>query len=127
EIITTFLPKVVIESLLAALERADLNMKALTLEPIAAIHVLVPQSMRRLNVALIDIGAGMSDIANSSDGTVTAYCMITVAENKFTEAISDTYLLDFKEVERVKQQVINEKSSIAHDILGLVTEVTYEA
>src|SRR5699024_12860730 len=30
EIITTFLPKVVIESLLAALERADLNMKALT-------------------------------------------------------------------------------------------------
>src|SRR5699024_7952772 len=37
EIITTFLPKIVIESLLAALERADLKMKALTLEPIAAI------------------------------------------------------------------------------------------
>ena len=127
EIITTFLPKVVIESLLAALERADLNMKALTLEPIAAIHVLVPQSMRRLNVALIDIGAGTSDIAISSDGTVTAYGMVSVAGDEFTEAISDAYLLDFKEAERVKQQVINEKSSIAHDILGLETEVTYEA
>src|SRR5699024_10199971 len=112
EIITTFLPKVVIESLLAALERADLNMKALTLEPIAAIHVLVPQSMRRLNVALIDIGAGTSDIAISSDGTVTAYGMVSVAGDEFTEAISDAYLLDFKEAERVKQQVINEKSSI---------------
>jgi len=127
EIITTFLPKIVIESLLAALERADLKMKALTLEPIAAIHVLVPQSMRRLNVALIDIGAGTSDIAISSDGTVSAYGMVSVAGDEFTEAISDAYLLDFKEAERVKQQVINEKSSIAQDILGFETEVTYEA
>src|SRR5699024_11680790 len=53
EIITTFLPKVVIESLLAALKRAYLNMKALTLEHIAAIHLLVTQSMRRLNASLI--------------------------------------------------------------------------
>lgn len=127
EIITTFLPKIVIESLLAALERAGLKMKALTLEPIAAIHVLVPQSMRRLNVALIDIGAGTSDIAISSDGTVSAYGMVSVAGDEFTEAISDAYLLDFKEAERVKQQVINEKSSIAQDILGFETEVTYEA
>src|SRR5699024_10070727 len=51
EVIATFLPKVVVESLLAALERANLTMRALTLEPIAAIHVLVPESMRRLNVA----------------------------------------------------------------------------
>src|SRR5699024_7168341 len=65
EIIATFLPKVVIESLLAALERSGLIMEALTLEPIAAIHVLIPTSMRRLNVALIDIGAGTSDIAIS--------------------------------------------------------------
>src|SRR5699024_9181270 len=96
EIITTFLPKVVIESLLAALERADLNMKALTLEPIAAIHVLVPQSIRRLNVALIDIGAYMNDISFSSEVTLTAYIMVSVAGDEFTEAISDAYLLDFK-------------------------------
>src|SRR5699024_1343028 len=56
-----------------------------------------------------------------------AYGRVSVAGDEFTEAISDAYLLDFKEAERVKQQVINEKSSIPHDILGLETEVTYEA
>ena len=34
EVIATFLPRVVVESLIAALKRADLEMEALTLEPI---------------------------------------------------------------------------------------------
>src|SRR5699024_11262364 len=63
EVIATFLPKVVIDSLLSALNHAQLSVEALTLEPIAAIHILIPESMRRLNVALVDIGAGTSDIA----------------------------------------------------------------
>ena len=63
EVIATFLPRVVVESLLSALKRANLEMEALTLEPIAAINVLIPPTMRRLNVALVDIGAGTSDIA----------------------------------------------------------------
>ena len=48
EVIATFLPQVVVESLLSALKRAGLEMEALTLEPIAAIQVLIPPSMRRL-------------------------------------------------------------------------------
>ena len=35
EVIATFLPRVVVESLLSALKRAELEMEALTLEPIA--------------------------------------------------------------------------------------------
>lgn len=127
EVITTFLPKIVIESLLAALERSDLKMEALTLEPIAAIHVLIPASMRRLNVALIDIGAGTSDIAISNDGTVIAYGMVPVAGDEITEAISDAYLLDFKEAEAAKQQIVNEGSAMVHDILGFETEITLES
>ncbi|NLI67141.1 MAG: cell division protein, partial [Bacilli bacterium] len=84
EVIATFLPKIVVESLIAALERADLKMKALTLEPIAAIHVLMPESMRRLNVGLIDIGAGTSDIAISDEGTIVAYGMVPVAGDEIT-------------------------------------------
>src|SRR5690625_4265553 len=75
EVIATFLPIVVIESLLAALSRANLSLEALTLEPIAAIDVLIPNTMRRLNVALVDIGAGTSDIAITDDNTVIAYGM----------------------------------------------------
>lgn len=126
EIIATFLPKVVVESLIAALERADLEMAALTLEPIAAIHVLIPESMRRLNVALIDIGAGTSDIAIAKNGTIVAYGMVPVAGDEITEKISDHFLLDFKEAEKVKRTVVNEEKATVQDVLGFEVEVTYE-
>lgn len=126
EIIATFLPKIVVESLLAALERADLTMEALTLEPIAAIHVLIPESMRRLNIALIDIGAGTSDIAISNDGTVVAYGMVPIAGDEITEAISDHYLLDFKVAEETKRKIINDQEATVHDILGFESTITYE-
>lgn len=126
EIIATFLPKVVVESLLSALTRADLEMEALTLEPIAAINVLIPESMRRLNVALVDIGAGTSDIALTDEGTITAYGMVAKAGDEITEAISDHYLLDFNEAERVKRAVTENQVATIEDILGFETEVTFD-
>lgn len=125
EIIATFLPKVVIESLLSALHRAGLELEALTLEPIAAIHVLIPESMRRLNVALVDIGAGTSDIAITNQGTVTAYGMVPNAGDEITEAISDHYLLDFPLAEQAKREVVNNGETVVHDILGFDTTITY--
>ena len=123
EIIATFLPKVVVESLLAALKRADLHMQALTLEPIAAINVLIPQSMRRLNVALVDIGAGTSDIALTDSGTVIAYGMVPIAGDEITESISDSLLLDFPLAETAKRQLIDQEMITVTDILGFETEI----
>ena len=124
EIIATFLPKVVVESLLAALKRADLEMQALTLEPIAAINVLIPPSMRRLNVALVDIGAGTSDIALTDSGTVIAYGMVPIAGDEITEAISDYLLLDFPLAETAKRKLIHDEVITVTDILGFETEMS---
>ncbi|TFD98232.1 cell division protein [Jeotgalibacillus sp. R-1-5s-1] len=125
EIIATFLPRVVVESLLASLKRAGLVMSALTLEPIAAINVLIPPSMRRLNVALVDIGAGTSDIAITNHGTVTAYGMVPVAGDEMTEKLSDTYLLDFPNAEGLKRALSEEQESMEiTDILGFSQEVS---
>ncbi|MDN4493709.1 cell division protein FtsA [Ureibacillus aquaedulcis] len=118
EVIATFLPRVVVESLLAALKRAELEMEALTLEPIAAINVLIPPSMRRLNVALVDIGAGTSDIAITDKGTVVAYGMVPTAGDEVTEALSDHYLLDFPVAEAAKRQLSTEENVVIQDILG---------
>jgi cell division protein FtsA len=126
EIIATFLPRVVVESLISALQRADLEMEALTLEPIAAINVLIPQTMRRLNVALVDIGAGTSDIAITDTGTVIAYGMVPVAGDEITEAISDQYLLDFPLAEKAKRELYNHSSITVTDILGFDTEIAKE-
>jgi cell division protein FtsA len=126
EVIATFLPKLVVESLLAALHRAQLEMEALTLEPIAAINVLIPPSMRRLNVALVDIGAGTSDIAITDLGTVTAYGMVPIAGDEITEAISDHFLLDFPLAEKAKRELRTHDFVTITDILGFETEIPRE-
>lgn len=123
EVIATFLPRVVVESLLSALKRADLEMEALTLEPIAAINVLIPPSMRRLNVALVDIGAGTSDIAITDNNTVVAYGMVPVAGDEITEALSNHYLLDFPVAELAKRSLATEESIAVTDILGFDQQV----
>ena len=89
-------------------------MEALTLEPIAAINVLIPPSMRRLNVALVDIGAGTSDIAITDAGTVIAYGMVPIAGDEVTEAISDHYLLDFPMAEKAKRELLNQSTDYYH-------------
>ena len=118
EVIATFLPRVVVESLLAALKRADLEMEALTLEPIAAINVLIPPTMRRLNVALVDIGAGTSDIAITDKSTVVAYGMVPTAGDEITESLSDHYLLDFPIAEITKRQMHTNEEILIQYILG---------
>ncbi|MEK5481197.1 cell division protein FtsA [Viridibacillus sp. FSL R5-0888] len=118
EVIATFLPRVVVESLLAALKRANLEMEALTLEPIAAINALIPPTMRRLNVALVDIGAGTSDIAITDKSTVVAYGMVPTAGDEITEALSDHYLLDFPVAEKAKKEMAMQEEINIQDILG---------
>lgn len=124
EIIATFLPRVVVDSLIKALERANLELEALTLEPIAAINVLVPLSMRRLNVALVDIGAGTSDIAITNTGTVIAYGMVPTAGDEITEAISDQLLLDFPVAEQAKRELWSHESITIQDILGFENDLS---
>ncbi|ABZ85019.1 cell division protein [Heliomicrobium modesticaldum Ice1] len=105
EVIGTFLPRVVVDSMFSVLQRAGLEMKSLTLEPIAAINVVIPPNMRQLNLTLVDIGAGTSDIAITSGGTVIAYDMVPVAGDEITEQICQKYLLEFGEGERIKREL----------------------
>ncbi|MBC7325753.1 MAG: rod shape-determining protein [Moorella sp. (in: Bacteria)] len=118
EIIATFLPRVVVDSLVASLQRAGLAMASLTLEPIAASAVAVPAAMRGLNLALVDVGAGTSDIAITGQGTITGYAMVPAAGDEITEALAGTLLLDFNTAEEVKRQLIKNSSVTFVDIVG---------
>ena len=105
KIVSAFLPVHVVESMLRVLEIADLRPIHITLEPIAAMEYLVPPDMRLLNLALVDVGAGTSDIAISREGTIVAYGMIPLAGDEITEAIAQEFLLDFKNAEVVKRSL----------------------
>ncbi len=121
EIIATFLPHIVVDSLYTALYEANLEIEALTLEPIAAIHALIPESMRRLNIILVDIGAGTSDLAVTKNGSIVAYGMVPFAGDEITEALSDAYLLDFHDAEKLKRKLQNEEEVKITDVLGFET------
>ncbi|MBX6378651.1 MAG: rod shape-determining protein, partial [Clostridia bacterium] len=105
EVLATFLPRGVVDSLGAALERAGLAMASLTLEPVAVLNAVVPPGLRHLNLVLVDIGAGTSDIAVTRDGEVIAYDMLPIAGDELTEAVSHAFLLDFAVAERVKRSL----------------------
>ena len=126
-LIATFLPRPVIDSMQSALASADLEMGTITLEPIAAINVLIPSTMRHLNLALVDIGAGTSDVAITSGGSVIGYGMVPCAGDEITECISQKYLLDFNEAERVKRLINDKPKKIEmSDVLGGTTQITHK-
>lgn len=117
-VIATFLPRQVIDSMQSALHDTGLEMRALTLEPIAAINVLIPPTMRHLNLVLVDIGAGTSDIAITKNGSVIAYGMVPLAGDEITEAISQRFLLDFNVAEDIKRRASHGEDTKFTDILG---------
>ena len=126
EILATFLPDSVVNSLYSVLHRAELEPINLTLEPIAAIDIAVPEDIRMLNLALVDIGAGTSDIAITRDGSISAYGMVPIAGDEITEAIIENYLVDFSTAEFIKKQLSKGKEISCKDILGIVHKVTPE-
>lgn len=104
DIIATFLPDEVVDSLYKAVEIAGLRVDNLTLEPIAAIGLAIPEKFRMLNLALIDVGAGTSDISVTNDGCILAFGMIPMAGDALTEDIAKACLVDFSEAERIKRE-----------------------
>lgn len=126
ELIATFLPDEVVDGLYAAVERAGLYVSNLTLEPIAAINVAIPEKYRLLNIALVDVGAGTSDISITRDGSIVAYGMIPAAGDEVTEAVARTYLTDFTEADRMKCASTYHEEVEYHDIMGLPQKISSE-
>jgi cell division protein FtsA len=119
DILATFLPHTVVDSLYTVMNRVGLEVESLTLEPIAAINVAIPKNLRLLNLALVDIGAGTSDIAITKNGSVVAYAMVPVAGDEITELICQHYLIDFNTGEKIKTALSSSSGSISFvDIMG---------
>lgn len=123
DLIVTFLPDEVVDGLYKSVGLAGLEVANLTLEPIAAMQAAVPVMYRMLNIALVDVGAGTSDISVTRDGSIIAYGMIPSAGDEFTDAISKACLVDYIEAEKIK--IASSKQAIIKfkDIMGLQQQI----
>lgn len=124
EMIATFLPDDVVDGLYSAVELAGLKVANMTLEPIAAIRVAIPEKFRLLNIAMIDVGAGTSDISITSDGSVVAFGMIPCAGDALTEILARECLIDFATAEKIKIAASHKKEIEYEDIMGLEQTIT---
>ena len=126
DLIATFLPSEVVESLYTTMHKIGLEVASITLEPIAAINAAIPANLRLLNLVMVDIGAGTSDIAACTGGSVTGYTMATVAGDEISEAIMKEYLVDFSSAEAIKAQIEHDEEITFQDILGLEHKIPRE-
>lgn len=124
ELIATFLPDDCVDGLYKACERADLMVTNLTLEPIAAMMVAIPDRFRMLNLALVDVGAGTSDICITDDGSITAYGMLPIAGDDITEIIAQHCLVDFNAADEIKISASHNDKVEYTDIMGLTKVIT---
>lgn len=124
-LIATFLPEEVVDGLYESVEYAGLHVSSLTLEPIAAMNIAIPEQYRLLNIGLIDVGAGTSDICITKDGSVIAYGMIPLAGDELTEVIAKHYLVDFNTAEKIKLEASKKIKGLVtfKDIMGLTQKV----
>ena len=118
-VIVTFLPEDVVDGLYSAVGQAGLTVANMTLEPIAAINVAIPENFRMLNIALVDVGAGTSDISITKEGSIIAYGMIPYAGDELTELIVQHFLVDFKTAEAMKLASTTDREVTYEDIMSI--------
>lgn len=119
DLIATFLPSEVVESLYTTMSMLGLTIASMTLEPIAAMNAVVPKELRLLNIALVDVGAGTSDIAVADKGSICGYTMATVAGDEVTERLMQEFLVDFSMAEQMKFSAAAGVETIEYaDVLG---------
>ena len=109
DLIATFLPDDVVDGLYKAVELAGLHVA----------KVAIPEKFRMLNMALVDVGAGTSDISITKEGTITAYGMIPVAGDSLTDILVQHCLVEFEVAEQIKRKCRTQETIEYEDIMGL--------
>ncbi|MFW6007404.1 MAG: cell division protein FtsA [Bacillota bacterium] len=119
KLIATFLPRIVVDSLINVINSVNLEIDYMTLEPIAAASLVVPREMYHFNLALIDMGAGTTDIALTRGGSMIGFGMVPEAGDEITEVVAEKFLLEYKAGEKVKRKLSSgKKEIITKNVLG---------
>ena len=121
EIISTFLPRT--GHRLASGRRPQRRSRNRHLDPGTDRRHQCSDSTHRcvhLNLVLVDVGAGTSDVAVTRNGAVIGYGMVPIAGDEITEELSAQLLLDFKIAETLKRRLGRNVKNVHYvDILGI--------
>jgi len=116
-----------LQRLVASCEKAGLQVSDVVLHSIASAEAALSVEDRDMGTALVDIGAGTTDIAIFKDGWLQHTMVLGIGGNHFTNDLSVGLRVSFSEAERVKKQfgmlAIADGEDEEIDVVGLDGEV----
>jgi len=93
---------VAIKNIMRCIERAELKVKNIILEPLASAAAVLSQEEMEAGVALVDIGGGTTDIAIFEDNIIRHTAVIPFGGNAITEDIKKGFLILREQAETLK-------------------------
>lgn len=93
-----------LNNLFKAVQRVGIEVDELVLEPLAASEAVLSDAEKRLGVALVDIGAGTTDIAIFMDGTIWHTAVLPIGGSHFTNDIAIVLRTPPEVAERLKHK-----------------------
>lgn len=91
-----------VQNIVKCCNRAGLNVADIALEPLVSAEAVLSEEERELGVALIDMGAGTTDIAVFHDGTVKHTAVLGIGGNHLTGDIAAGLRTPLGDAERIK-------------------------
>ena len=90
------------ENIVKCVRRCGLEVNQLVLNPSASSHAVLTEDEKDLGVALVDIGAGTTDVAIFTDGAIRHTAVIPIAGDLITSDIAMALRTPTKDAEEIK-------------------------
>ena len=90
------------KNIMRCVEKCDLNVVDMTLEPIASASAVLSQEEKMAGVALVDIGGGTTDITIFKDGIIRHTAVIPFGGNVITKDIQEGCTVMHDQAEKLK-------------------------
>ncbi|MBL0720840.1 cell division protein FtsA [Piscinibacter sp. Jin2] len=90
------------ENIIKCVRRCGLEVEMLVLNPSASSHAVLTEDEKALGVALVDIGAGTTDVSIFTDGSVRHTAVIPIAGDLITSDIAMALRTPTKDAEEIK-------------------------
>jgi cell division protein FtsA len=120
-----------LQRLIISCEKSGLHVSDFVIQAIASAESVLTADEREMGTALVDIGAGTTDIGLFRDGWLLRSAIIGIGGNHFTNDLSVGLGIPFQEAERIKKQFGNLSGAFGPaeagdgdiDVVGLHGEV----
>ena len=113
------------KNLIRSVEQAGVEVAGLVLQPLASSEALLTSEEREEGAAIVDVGAGTTDIIVFKGGVVTYTAAIPIGGFQFTNDMCITYNCSFEDAEEIKVEqactdpyMVKSEDHVMLDVIG---------